>query len=401
MKVCLATLIVLACCAIPLASITRGGSVMSITLDPGDIERQAAPVTATVTLPAEIEKGGLLQLESPGVNPIPAQLQRTADGQAVLRFIEPLAHAHQPKTYQLTLVKGEAAPGFAFVPHDGYRDLTYAGKGVMRYMNSYDEANRADTFKPYHHVFDFAGDDFITKGAGGSFTHHRGLFFGFNKTQYGDFWHCPDVSQRFDHFVSDQEFAGPVAARDVSVVNWVGKEGAPVARDTRGVTVWHISPTQLLMDWTITLEALKDDGLKLDGDPQHAGFHFRAAEEVAQGISGTSGGKATFIRPASAKFTKNDEWLDLTWAACSFTVKGKPYLVVHMDAPSNPRPITYSTRAYGRFGSFFTGQVEKGKPLVLHYRIVVLDAAANPNVTPETLTQMYSDFADPVKVTAK
>ena len=40
----------------------------------------------------------------------------------------------------------------------------------------------------------------ITKGPGGRYTHHRGIYFGFNKTAYGDFWHCPDVSQRHESF---------------------------------------------------------------------------------------------------------------------------------------------------------------------------------------------------------
>jgi hypothetical protein len=373
------------------------GSAQMIKIDAGDVDRIYSPACALIHLDKPMS-GAVVTLRAQGAPDIEAQLQALPGGQYQLMWIEPKLTAKQSRTYELKTQKGEARPGFAFAPGAGYRDLRYAGKGVLRYMNKFDAADFDNTFKPFHQVFDFNSEDFITKGAGGSFTHHRGLFFGFNKTQYGDFWHCKDgVSQRFDHFIDDKQFAGPVAAREVSVVNWDDKDGKPVARDFRDVTAWHVSPTQLVLDWVITLEALRDDGLKLDGDPQHAGFHFRAAQEVAEGASGTSGGTAKYLRPASAKLTKNDEWLDTPWAACMFSIKGKPYTVIHLDHPDNPKPVTYSTRAYGRFGAFFKGNVEKGKPLTLKYRIIVMGGEARDEAA---LAHAYSDYALPPRVQA-
>ena len=52
---------------------------------------------------------------------------------------------------------------------------------------------RLETYKPYLHVFDADGTAPITKGAGGDFTHHRGIFIGWNKISVGgktmDRWH--------------------------------------------------------------------------------------------------------------------------------------------------------------------------------------------------------------------
>jgi hypothetical protein len=369
--------------------------VAMLTLDAGEVERVQAPVGARLS-GGKFDSGDVISLRAQGLPPVEAQIVLAGDGSYQAMWVEPHLASGQSRTYQLHAEKGESRPGFEFVQGEGYRDLTYAGKGVLRYMNRFDPNDFDNTFKPYHHVFDVDRDEFITKGAGGSFTHHRGLFFGFNKTQYGDFWHCREgVSQRFDHFVKDKEFTGPVAAREVSIVNWADKDGQPVARDAREVTAWQVSPSQRVFDWTITLEALRDDGLKLDGDPQHAGFHFRAAQEVAVGASGTRGGSATYVRPSGAKFTRNDEWLETPWVACSFTIKGNPYTVVHLDHPDNPGPTTYSTRGYGRFGAFFKGAIEKGKPLALKYRIIVIGGQI---LDEPALSRMHADYASPAKV---
>src|SRR5207248_327107 len=145
------------------------------------------------------------------------------------------------------------------------------------------------------------------KGPGGKYTHHRGIFFGFNKTQFGDFWHCPDVSQRHDKFLADREFTGPVAARAASIVNWVSKDEQTHARDTREVTAWHVADDVLVLDYDITVESLANEPLQLHGDAHHSGFHFRAAQEVADAKSpeGKENG-TTYTRPEGAIDKKND-----------------------------------------------------------------------------------------------
>jgi mono/diheme cytochrome c family protein/glucose/arabinose dehydrogenase len=69
--------------------------------------------------------------------------------------------------------------GFAFQDKAGeHLEVLSGGKIVARYMYAHDvstPARQAETYKPYLHVFDAAGAGPITKGAGGSFTHHRGI----------------------------------------------------------------------------------------------------------------------------------------------------------------------------------------------------------------------------------
>ncbi|HTL29704.1 MAG TPA: DUF6807 family protein [Tepidisphaeraceae bacterium] len=286
---------------------------------------------------------------------------------------------------------------FKFVDGDGFRDLVYGDQKITRDMIKWDPSDRANTFKPFTHVFAFNGDGYITKGPGGLYTHHRGIFFGF-KTQYGDFWHCPDVHQEHEKYLTSDEFAGPIAAREIATTLWKDKEGKPVARDTRDVKTWHIAPNQLVLDYDITVESL-NGSIDLGGDPHHAGFHFRADNEVA-GADQKAGktGTAKYLRPPGATSRPNDFWDNEPWVACLFTVKNQPYIVMHMDHPTNPRPIVYSTRSYGRFGSFFTGKVEEGKPLHLKYRLLITDGSGGFQSV-DHYAALYHDFISPVNVT--
>ena len=78
-----------------------------------------------------------------------------------------------------------ADSGFAFDDKAGdHLDVLLDGKVVARYMYAHDTSTkerRAETYKPYLHVFDAEGKAPITKGPGGKFTHHRGIFIGWKK----------------------------------------------------------------------------------------------------------------------------------------------------------------------------------------------------------------------------
>jgi peptidoglycan-associated lipoprotein len=45
--------------------------------------------------------------------------------------------------------------------------------------------DRERTYKPFYHLYDKNGEDFVTKGPGGKFTHHRGIYFGFDQYSIG------------------------------------------------------------------------------------------------------------------------------------------------------------------------------------------------------------------------
>lgn len=289
-------------------------------------------------------------------------------------------------------------PAFHFVDGDGYRELQCGDTPIYRYMIKYDPSDHANTFKPFYHVYGFHNEGFITKGPGGWFTHHRGIFFGF-KTQYGDFWHCPDVHQQHVAFLKDKEQITDDFARTASTTDWIAKDGKAKVRDTREVTAYREKNGELVLDYVITVESLPGSGeVDLGGDPHHAGFHFRAAQEVTgQPEDSKAGmtGLATFITPPGAKEGKNSTTTNADWVACQFMIKDHHYVVAHFDHPSNPRPITYSVRPYGRFGSFCPMKVSEGKPLTLKYRIIIMDGAWTDaaKFTKDALAQRYAEYS--------
>ena len=117
------------------------------------------------------------------------------------------------------------------------------------------------------------------------------------------------------------------------------------------------------------------DLVRLDGDPQHAGFHFRAAAEVEKTKDDTY-----FLRP-DGQGDKGQEknWepktkdgpKNLPWNAMSFLVGGKRHTALYLDHPDNPKEARQSERTYGRIGTYFEYDLTKDKPLAVHYRLWV------------------------------
>ena len=69
-----------------------------------------------------------------------------------------------------------------------------------------DPSDRERTYKPFHHIYQETGIDFLTKGPGGKYSHHRGIFLGFSKCKIFnndseianvDTWHCKSVLFRY------------------------------------------------------------------------------------------------------------------------------------------------------------------------------------------------------------
>jgi len=78
----------------------------------------------------------------------------------------------------------ETQAGFSLRDQPGeHLDVLSNGKTLARYMYAHDPStkeSRTVTYKPYLHVFDKDGAVPITKGPGGLFPHHRGIFVGWN-----------------------------------------------------------------------------------------------------------------------------------------------------------------------------------------------------------------------------
>ena len=285
---------------------------------------------------------------------------------------------------------GETAAGFAWKNTEGdHLDLLLDGRPVLRHMYAFDPSTPAralETYKPYTHVFDAEGKAPITKGPGGLYTHHRGIFIGWCRLGYdgaktNDWWHMKGVNQVHREFT--ETAAGPQAARLAARIEWVDGEGKAVVKEVRTMTVRRRpSPTIALLDFESALAPARGP-ITLDGDPEHAGIHFRPANEVDK--------KATkYVFPAEGADPRKDK--DLAWAAEEFKLGEKTYAVQQMSHPDNPKGTVWSAyRDYGRFGAFFKKALQANETLTVRYRFWVLDGPLPPR---ERLAAEYRAYAE-------
>lgn len=294
-------------------------------------------------------------------------------------------------------------------PTGDHVDLEFNGKPAIRYMMpTLDESSdekRSETFKPYHHVFSPDGKTLLTKGPGGLFPHHRGLFYGFNKITYGngktcDTWHCTEKTFQSHEEIVEEE-ADDDAAKQVVAIDWHGKDGEVFAHERREIDVTraeHNGVEGWQIDFSSHLETADGKPIHLDGDPQHAGFQFRATQRVpdetvketyyvrTDGIGKPGDYRNWGDKANTAKDDKECE--NRPWNALSFVVDGQRYTVLYLDSPENPKPARYSERNYGRFGSYFSTDVTEDEPLEVNYRIWVQPG----EMTVEQCEALYQQF---------
>ena len=167
--------------------------------------------------------------------------------------------------------------------------------------------------------------------------------------------------------------AGPLFGRHTLQISWHGQDDKVFANEKRELTAYHVDGG-VMIDFESDLTTPLDK-VHLDGDPQHAGFHFR----VTAAIEAKDLEKNTFfIRPdGKGKPGEARNWepktkmgpVNLPWDAMSFQFQGKRYTVVYLDSPDNPKEARDSERAYGRIGSYFVYDLTKDKPLKVKYRL--------------------------------
>ena len=286
----------------------------------------------------------------------------------------------------------------------GTADLLLGDQPVLRYMYAFDASTPErlhDTYKVFHHVFGPGSKTIITKGPGGKFTHHRGLYVGWNKTGFegksADFWHCSKGAHlrhaKFIEMTGDAKSGGMTAE-----IHWNDADGKPVIIETRSVLV---SKEPTTGGWQIDLStrlASQRGDITFDGDRQHAGFQFRAAQPIAD----SNGGR--FLRPATfpqeeVAIQVGDKGnppphINLGWFALTYELDGQRYNVEYFDNPNLPKPALFSERPYGRFGTFFKTTLKAGSPLKLQYRVVV-SAGDQPAVG--AIQSRYDAFVESLK----
>src|SRR4051794_8435181 len=224
-------------------------------------------------------------------------------------------------TYTIRAADAPApAPGFGLENHLGqHLDVLMNGKVAARYMYAYDNSTPqklTETYKPFLHVFDADGKQPITNGGlGGEYPHHRGIFIGWYQIHVGDKvydrWHMKGgeiVHQKF----TKQE-AGGDSATFTSLTHWNDENHKPFLIEERTMTFRAAPPpARLVIDLTSTLKTNVDADVILDGDPEHAGVHFRPNDTVDRE-------KTVYLYPKENAAPHKD--LDYPWVGESFTLK--------------------------------------------------------------------------------
>ncbi len=405
-----------------LLALTQDIQAFDITVEAGKCDRTHTPVWALLSVREGLKGARNVRLVDAQGRILPAQL---ADAGPVsvgtsafdlgriptfreLHFIIPSLKAGETATFKAHVSLGGPAEveGFTWKDAAGeHAELSLGSRPVLRYMyKALDDSSkeaREQTYKVFHHLYDPTGRRLVTKGPGGQFTHHRGIFYGFNRVTYGDgkkcdVWHCTgDAHQAHRKFLSSEE--GPVLGRHTVEIGWHGPAKELFAREERTLAVYTL-PGGTLVEFTSVLFPLVHP-LKLDGDPQHAGFHFRADNEV----SAKTAKQTIYLRPDGAgKPGETRNWpgqkdhVNLPWDAMSFVLGEKRYTTAYLARP-HATEARHSERNYGRIGCYFVHDFEKDKPLRVTYRLWHQEGPMKP----EEIAAKSADFVEPPKVTVQ
>jgi hypothetical protein len=288
-----------------------------------------------------------------------------------------------------------AGGAFAFDDKKGEcLDVKLDGRLVARYMYAYDPStaeSKSETYKPYLHVFSADGKAPITKGVGGQFTHHRGIFIGWQKIKFNgktyNLWEMAGGTLVHQKFLD--QTAGPDKASFTSLVSWNDKEGSPILEEERTQTLYkRPAPTLVLVDFVSKLKATHGD-VTLDGDPEHGGIQYRPHDAVEKTMT-------KYYFPKENVDLKKD--FDLPWVGLSYTLSGKRYTVIDFNHPDDPKGALYSAyRDYGRFGAFFKHDLKSGETLTVKYRFWVLSGEM-PSI--QDIDKQAEDFTKAAKPAA-
>jgi hypothetical protein len=328
-----------------------------------------------------------------------------------LHFILPHLRAGESLQLKATLsTQPASARGFAWRDQAGHHtDLIFGERKIVTYhyerLDESTPASRVRTYKVFHHVFSPSGDRIVTGGLNEDprvhSPHHRGIFYGFNRITYGDgkkadTWHCIDGAfEQHERFLASEQ--GQVLARHRVEISWQGKDAA-FAIEERELTVYNV-PGGHLIEFASRLRS-PSGHVRIDGDPQHAGFQFRAHNDV----DAYTTNQTIFIRPDGVgQPAETRNWdpqtrhgpLNMPWNAMSFVLGTNRYTVAYLDRPDNPKEARFSEREYGRFGSYFEYTIEEDKPLTVNYRLWLQEGL----IKPEEVAALSANFVAPVKVT--
>ncbi len=392
----------LTCTLLATASCMEEKLAMRVVVNAGGTDRHATPVSVELDLSSRLRSTEVVC----GGASAPAQIERAPGHTRVWWIVDDLP-AGESREY--VLEASSKAPGDAQAvfhwqdtsgPDGKSMDLLLGGRPVLRYMYTpFDPNDVENTKKPFHHIFDPDGSRLITKGVGGLYPHHRGIFFGYHECKVDgkvfDTWHGPKGEHQVHREVL-REIAGPVVGGHVVHIDWNDREGKPFAEETRELLAFRRPGGELLIEFRSHLTTPRGE-VVLTGDRQHAGAQFRAAQDVAENQPATR-----YLRPAkwadlpADKEINTPEHRGLPWNALQYPLGERRYTVACLSDPANPDDAEFSERLYGRFGEFFPWTLTPQTPLTVRYRWWI---AADRDVTRDDIERVYQDLADPPRVT--
>ncbi len=241
--------------------------------------------------------------------------------------------------------------------------------------------------KTYLHVYDAEGNQLTMSGLDaegktvGQFPHHRGIFIGWNRIHSDlgsdDLWHMRgDGNGRIELADNDAKVGDDGVVLDTTM-HWrsrhVGDDANLLIVENRRLTIARPG-RRTVVDFDTKLTAKRD--LKLEGDLQHAGVHYRAHHAVGARANETSYlWEPTGLKDQGGKLVSDE----LKWVQFVHPLEDRWYLVTQLNAPSNPTE-ELSWRSYGRFGFFHKDALAAGESRELSYRFIVepVDAPETP-----------------------
>jgi hypothetical protein len=424
----------------PTAPAQEKGITVTVTAEKHDYNN--LPVCVPLSLPADAAKHRVAslrgkavalegQLTAPGlltedVKPVAKGLVRRD-----LHFIVPKLPHGQSLTFTVHTMPTDIRPDPTYynwkMAGDGYSELNLIVLGGARrkpvmgywykaYDRSTDQA-RDLTYKVFHHLYDPAGQRIVTNGGQTNknitkstkllYPHHRGLMFAYNKITYGpgkgtsaDTWHAKPGDTHEEHTGFAVVEGGPVLGRHRVLIDWHGPKNEVFAKEEREVTVYNV-PGGTLVQFVTRLKTTGGT-VKLNGDPQHAGFQFRAHNDVAE----KSKGQTYYLRPdGKGEPGQTRNWdpktkkgpVNLPWDAMSFVLDGKRLTAAYLNHPRNPGESRWSERDYARFGCYFPYEMTPERPLVATYRVWLQDG----EMTGPQVEALHTSFTSPPTVAAK
>lgn len=233
--------------------------------------------------------------------------------------------------------------------------------------------------KPYLGVYDRAERRLTNPGLEadgerrGRFPHHRGIFIGWNHIDSDlgrdDLWHL-NRGERME-VVSITGLATTADSATLEcLIHWFSsqtdgdEQGGLLVAERRTLVVSR-DGGRTQIDQHSELTAARD--LRLGGDLQHAGLHFRAdaAVDEVRGDTRYLWAPAE-LAPGNGRVISSE----LEWVNFRFPLHGQWYSVTQLNRPEN-RATELSWRDYGRFGFFFQDDLKKGESRSFQGRFLI------------------------------